>query len=173
MTGMDNIAIGDALYAVRSPCSLPQGHPHRGLHGGHTQNVVREHDKYNMHIGEKGNQRLTVKKDIVDDDDDERGDGDDAGADGTMARMVNVDVMGGGLTSLGLGVPPLFSKPHDQPYLMQPYATKPLQFHSFTDPDTTPYKFPTVGVLAPGTAPWEGECHVRATVQQCNRTTVQ
>ena len=82
---------------------------------------------------------------MVDDDNDEQGDGDDAGADEAMARMVDVDVMGSGLTSSGLGVPPLLSKPHDQPYPMQPYTTKPCQFHSFTDPDTTPYKFPTVG----------------------------
>ena len=37
------------------------------------------------------------------------------------------------------------SEPHDQPYPMQPYATEPSQFHDPTNPNTTPYKFPTVG----------------------------
>ena len=43
------------------------------------------------------------------------------------------------------GLLSLLSEPHDQPYPMQPYVTKPLQFHSVTNPDTIPYKFPTVG----------------------------
>ena len=55
---------------------------------------------------------------------------------------VDVDVLGGGLTSLGAS--PLLSEPHDQPYPTQPYATKPLQFHNFTNCDTIPYKLPTV-----------------------------
>ena len=88
--------MGNTSYAARSPHSPPQGHPHRGSHGGHAQNIARAYNKYNIRIGEKGNQRLTVKKDMVDDDDDdERGDGDNAGDDGAMARMVNIDVMGG------------------------------------------------------------------------------
>ena len=36
------------------------------------------------------------------------------------------------------------SEPHDQPYPTQPYATKPSQFHSLTNCNTTPYKFPMV-----------------------------
>ena len=56
---------------------------------------------------------------------------------------VDVDVLGGGLTSSG--VPPSLSEPHDPPYPTQPYATKPLQFHNFTNSDTTPYKPPMVG----------------------------
>ena len=35
---------------------------------------------------------------------------------------VDVDVLEGGLTSSG--VPPSLSKPHDQPYPMQPYANQ-------------------------------------------------
>ena len=81
---------------------------------------------------------------MVDDDDDEGGNGDDAGDNGAIAMMVDVDVMEGGLTSSGLGVPPLFSKPRDQPYPTQPYATKLLPFHSFTNPGTISYEFPTV-----------------------------
>ena len=41
---------------------------------------------------------------------------------------VDVDVMGGELTSLG--VLSLFSKPHDQSYPTQAYITKLLQSHS-------------------------------------------
>ena len=37
------------------------------------------------------------------------------------------------------------SEPHDQPYPTQPYTTEPLQFHNPTNPNTTPYKFLTVG----------------------------
>ena len=59
---------------------------------------------------------------------------------------VGVDVNGrnGRLTSSGSGMPPLLSKPHDPPYPMQPYATKLLQFHNSTNPNTTPYKSPMV-----------------------------
>ena len=81
---------------------------------------------------------------MVNDDDDEGDNGDDAGDDRVKARMVDVDIMEGGLISLGLGVPPLLSEPHDQPYPTQPYITKLLQFHSFTNPNTILYKFPTV-----------------------------
>ena len=56
---------------------------------------------------------------------------------------VDVDVLEGrGPTSLGL--PPSLSEPHDPPYPTQPYATKPSKFHSFINPDTIPYEFPTV-----------------------------
>ena len=43
------------------------------------------------------------------------------------------------------GLLSLLSEPHDQLYPTQPYATKPSQFHESTNPNTTPYKFPTVG----------------------------
>ena len=43
------------------------------------------------------------------------------------------------------GLLSLLSEPHDQPYPTQPYATEPSQFHDPTNPNTTPYKFPTVG----------------------------
>ena len=81
----------------------------------------------------------------------EIGDGGD-GLDGAMAMAkanananmnVDVAVIGGGLTSSG--PPPSLSKPHDQPYPTQPYATKPSQFRNFTNCDTNPYKFPMVG----------------------------
>ena len=55
-----------------------------------------------------------------------------------MVIGVDVDVMGGELTSLGSRVLSSFSKPRDQPYPIQPYTTKLLQFHSFTNSDTTP-----------------------------------
>ena len=83
------------------------------------------------------------------------GDRDGNGAD----EGFNVDVMGGELTSLG--VPPLLSEPHDQPYSTQPYATKLSQFHSFTNPNAIPYKFPTVGTRDSAMG---RECHVRATL---------
>ena len=59
-----------------------------------------------------------------------------------MDGDMDVDILEGGLTCLRL--PPSLSKPYDPPYPMQPYAIKPLQFHSFMNYDTTPYKFPTV-----------------------------
>ena len=58
---------------------------------------------------------------------------------------VDVDGKGGRLTSSGLRVPPLLSKPYDLPYPTQPYATKPLQFHNSTNTNSTPYKFPMIG----------------------------
>ena len=66
-----------------------------------------------------------------------------ATANAITTMEVDVDVLGGGLTSSG--APPLLSEPHDQPYPTQPYATKPSQFPNFTNCDTIPYKFPTVG----------------------------
>ena len=62
-----------------------------------------------------------------------------------MVMGVHVDVMGRELTSSGSGVLSSLSKPHDQPYPTQPHAIKPSQSCSFTNSDTTPYKFPTVG----------------------------
>ena len=77
------------------------------------------------------------------------GKGVDGGVDGGdgvgICVGVHVNGRGGGLTSSGLGVPPSLSKLHDPPYPTQPYTTKPLQFHDFTNPNTTRYKFPTVG----------------------------
>ena len=109
----------------------------------------------------------------------EIGDGGD-GLDGAMAMAkanananmnVDVDILGGGLTSLR--APPSLSEPHDQPYPMQPYATKPSQFHNFTNCDTTPYKFPTVsaGDSAMGRGmPCQGH---RTTVRPYNSTVIQ
>ena len=55
---------------------------------------------------------------------------------------------------------------------MQPYATKPLQFHNLTNPNTTPYKFPMVdagdGAMGRG-MPYQGHC---TTVQWYDRMTV-
>ena len=62
--------------------------------------------------------------------------------DGDVDTDADVDILEGRLTSLRL--PSSLSKPHDQPYPMQHYATKPSQFHIFTNPNITPYKFPTV-----------------------------
>ena len=64
-----------------------------------------------------------------------------ATANAIVTMDVDVDILGGGLTSSG--APPLLSEPHDPPYPMQPYVTKSLQFHNFTNPNTTCYKFPT------------------------------
>ena len=75
---------------------------------------------------------------MVNDDDDKRGNGDDAGDNRAVAKMVNVDVMGGGLTSSGSGVPLSLSKPHDQLYPMQPYTIKPLQFYNLRIPIPPP-----------------------------------
>ena len=84
---------------------------------------------------------------------------------------VDVDILESRLTSLRL--PPWLSEPHDQPYLMQLYVTKLLQIHSFTNPDTTPYKCPMVGawdgVMGRG-MPYQGP---RITVQPYNSTTVR
>ena len=88
-----------------------------------------------------------------------------------MDGDMDVDVLGGRLTSSE--TPPSLSKPPDQPYLMQPYATKLLQFHIFTNYDTTPYKFPTVGAgdSAMGKGmPYQGH---RMMVRPYNGTTVQ
>ena len=63
--------------------------------------------------------------------------------DGNVDTGADVDVLGGGLANLRL--PPSLSEPHDPPYSTQPYAAKPSQFHDSTNPNTTPYKFPTVG----------------------------
>ena len=80
---------------------------------------------------------------------------------------VDVDILEGGLTSSG--VSPLLSEPHDQPYPTQPYATKLLQFHNLQIPIPSPMNSQQ---LAPGTTPWKGDYHVRATVRWCNHTTV-
>ena len=53
---------------------------------------------------------------------------------------VGIDILGGGLTSLGAS--PSLSKPHDQPYPTQPYITKLSQFHNFTNCDTNPLRTP-------------------------------
>ena len=109
----------------------------------------------------------------------EIGDGGD-GLDGAMAMVevnanvninVDVDILGGGLNSSG--TPPSFSEPHDQPYPMQPYATKLLQFCNFTNHDTHPYKFPMVGAgdgaMGRG-MPCQGHC---TTVQPYNGMAVR
>ena len=59
-----------------------------------------------------------------------------------MVMGVDVDVMGRELTSSGSRALSSLSKPHDQLYPMQPYATQPLQFHDFTNPDTNPLQIP-------------------------------
>ena len=88
-----------------------------------------------------------------------------------MDGDMDVDVLGGGLTSLG--APPSLSEPPDQPYPTQPYATKLLQFHSFINCDTTPYKFPTVGA-GDGAMGREMPCQGhRTTVQPYNGTMVR
>ena len=90
----------------------------------------------------------------------------------TNANMnVDIDVLGGGLTSSG--VSPSLNEPHDQPYPTQPYTTKPSQFCNFTNRDTTPYKFPTVGAgdgaMGKG-MPCQGH---RTTVRPYNGTAVR
>ena len=85
-----------------------------------------------------------------------------------------------------MGLLSLLSEPHDQPYPTQPYATKPLQFHSVTNPDTIPYKFPTVGAgddaMGRGmpcqgyrttVRPYNGMMYKRATVRRRHDTTVR
>ena len=92
--------------------------------------------------------------------------------------------MGGQPTSLGLLSS--LSEPHDQPYPTQPYATKPSQFHSVTNPDTIPYEFPTVGagdgVMGRGmpcqghrttVRPYDGATYKCATVRWRHNTTVR
>ena len=77
---------------------------------------------------------------------DEHGDGIDDGIDGGVADGdgdvvdgdVDVNVMEGGLTSLGSEALSLLSEPHDQPYPTHSYATKLLQSCSLTNSDTHP-----------------------------------
>ena len=92
-------------------------------------------------------------------------------ANAIAAMEVDVDILGGGLTSSG--VLPSLSEPHDQPYPTQPYATKPSQFRNFMNHDTTPYKFPTVGAgdgaMGRG-MPYQG---YRMTARPYNGTAVQ
>ena len=77
---------------------------------------------------------------------------------------MDVDVLeSGGPTSLGL--PPSLSKPHDLPY---PTQSNRRNFTALQILIPFPTSFQR---SAPGTAPWKGEYHVRATVRRCNGTT--
>ena len=108
--------------------------------------------------------------DVGDDDgDDANGDGGGNGDDCTD-EGVGVDVIGKEPTSLG--VPPLLSEPHDLPYPTQPYATKLSQFHNSTNPNTTPYRFPTVGA-GDGTMGRGMPCQAHRTTYNVRCTTVQ
>ena len=126
--------------------------------------VAWAHDKYDTRIGEKGKSK-TYREYRHDDD----GIDDEEILPIEMVMLLMRELM----LTLGADDRPTWgslsslSEPHDQPYPTQPYATKPSQFPNFTNCDTLPYKFPTVGA---GTAPWEGECHISATVQWCDRT---
>ena len=60
--------------------------------------------------------------------------------DGDDDADVDVDILDSGLTSLRL--PPSLSEPHDPPYPMQPYATKPLQFRNLTKSQYYPLQIP-------------------------------
>ena len=82
-------------------------------------------------------------------------------AQGLIGDM-DVDVMEGRQTSLGSMTLPLLNKPHDQPYPTQPSCCNSAALQILIPPLTS-FK-----QSAPEMVSWEGECHVRAIVQQHN-----
>ena len=80
---------------------------------------------------------------------------------------VAVDSRDGELTSSGSEVPPWLSEPHDLPYPTQPSRRNFATLQIAIPPPTNSQR------SVPGTAPWEGECHIRATVQRCDHTMVR
>ena len=127
-------------------CALSTAGPHPQRIAAGVRGVRTGVPQYDMYTTEReGNWRLTVKTDMV------------------MMMMMMQLVMKMMAMEMAIararelllmlwaddqptwGSLSLLSEPHDQPYPMQPYATKPLQFPNFTNHDTIPYKFPMVG----------------------------
>ena len=163
----------DESCATRLPQSPPQGHSHGGLRDDRMRRQTGARQYGVRPMGRKGNRKLTVKNDIV-----------------MTVMMVSMMRLMMGMVIL-TKMADLWAKElmlmlwaDDRPawdcyprlasHMTGRTLCSPMQPNrrNFTALQI-PTPFPTNSQRsAPGTAPWEGECHVRATVQWCHCTMV-